>query len=68
MSQVEQPIFAVQHAFGMSLVQAPSRTQALQVALHEFGNSGYPYVVPKEQAQAIEWAKSMGASVLSKGV
>ena len=57
-------VFAIEHAFGISLVQAMHGAEAISLTKAEFGNAGYPYKLPADQESSIAWAKSMGARVL----
>lgn len=61
---IEPKLWAINHAYGQSLVMALHKEQALEKVKAEFGYAGYPYTVPLDQKEAIAWARSMGASVL----
>ncbi len=60
-----QRIWAVEHLFGTTLVVHSSSRGAVRLAEEQFGQAAAPYIVPRNQPQAIVWARSRGSKVLN---
>lgn len=57
-------VYAVNHAFGVSLIRARTGEAAVRRAQRQFGLEGAPYRLAPDQESAIAWAKSFNAMVI----
>lgn len=58
-------IWAVEHLLGVALVVHANGRGAAKIAESTLGAGMAPYSVPRNQPQAILWARSRGAKVLN---
>lgn len=56
-------IWAVEHRYGLSLFRAKTAEGAFKKAKKQYGESGGPYVLAKNQEQDIAYAQSFNAIV-----
>lgn len=64
----KRPVWAVQHAHRISLIEAINGRQALEIAKRLFGPDGGPYKVPRNQKQEMIAANLMGTKIITRSL
>lgn len=60
-----QRVWAIEHLLGVTLIVSGSGRDAAKYAEQLFGAASGPYRIPRNQAQAILYARTMGAKLVN---